>query len=175
MPPVRQNPRMSGSGSRLALLPGVSLDGICRSGQLLLGVRPELLEFRRAQLFERPGGGQLHLAEALAEAQIAAAQGHLGIDAQVPPQIDDGEEKIAEFGLDSRPANRNCPGFGLQLGRFFNNLGKQVAASWASRSRRRWPSHPAWRPRPGQAWRAARCRGGKPARWMAPCFPFRRP
>ena len=66
----------------------------------------------------------LHEAESRAEAGIAAAQGHFGVDSQAAGEVDDGEEQIAKFGLDG--------GFvaaldlGLQLADFFSDFRKQI-------------------------------------------------
>ena len=65
----------------------------CR--ELLFCRFPQAFKLIRGQFFEGAWRGQLHLAEPLTETQIAAAQCHLSIDAEVAAEIHDGEQQIA--------------------------------------------------------------------------------
>ena len=61
------------------------------AGQLLLRLRPQRLQLIWRKFFQRPQRRLLHLTEALAEAQIAVAQSHLGIYSQMSAQVDRGK------------------------------------------------------------------------------------
>jgi len=67
-------------------------------------ISPEGLEFGGGQVFEGARGSFLHLAKALAKSQIAAAERHFGVDAQMTAKVYDGEQEIAQFGFNLRVA-----------------------------------------------------------------------
>ena len=97
--------------------------------------------------------------EALAKAQIAAAQRHLGIYAQVPAEIHHGKQQVAQFGFDGGLARRVVGrGFRFQFRWSPRPAWAADRASRASRNRPWQLLSRAWPPQPARAWRAVRCR-----------------
>ncbi len=96
--------------------------------QLLFRLCPQRFQLVGREFFKRARRGPFHFAEALAEAQIAVAQRHLRVHAQMAAQVDHGKQQVAELRFDCRLARRiaGC-GFGLQLRRLFREFGHQLA------------------------------------------------
>ena len=101
---------------------------------------PTALPARRRQFFQRTRRSQLHLAEALPEAQVAPAQRHLRIHAQVPAQVDDGKQQIAQLRFNGRLR----AGLGIVRDAASASSSRVSSASLGSRSRQSGQSKPAF-------------------------------
>ena len=114
---------------------------------------PQCFQLGRRQVLKRPLRSQLHLPESLAKTQIATAQSHLRVHAQVPAEIHHRKEQIAELRFNSglRGSDRLAAAASASSSAVSSASLGSKSRQWASRSRPFALSRPASQLRPGRA------------------------